>query len=101
MTCADVQKVLGSVHRMNKGGNIVVLDCKTSYLQNKRTGQKNKIGYENGQYVMYMWVPSGVKEAEKNAEKGAADILKGNRFAILAASEESDFTRQVRRHPRL
>ena len=34
MTCADVQKVLGSVHRMNKGGNVVVLDGDASYMQN-------------------------------------------------------------------
>ena len=96
MTCADVRKVLGSVHRMNKGGNIVVLDGPSSYKQNKRTGQKNKIRYENGQYVVYMWVPSGPKEAEKEAEKEAANRLKGNRFAILAADEEPGFTRQVR-----
>ncbi len=48
MTYADVQKVLGSVHRMNKGGNIVVLDGDASYMQNTWTAQKNKIHYENG-----------------------------------------------------
>ena len=37
MTCADVHNVLGSVHRMNRGGNMVVLDDDESNLQNKHT----------------------------------------------------------------
>ena len=45
---------------------------------------------------MYMWVPAGPNEAEKEAAKQTADPLKGNRFAILAADEEPVFSRQVR-----
>ena len=92
MTCADVHKVLGSVHKMNKGCNIVVLNGEHSYMKNKRTGQKTKISYEDGQYIMRMWVPAGPKEAEKDV----ASQLKGNRFAILAADDEQVFSRQVR-----
>ena len=75
MTCADVHKVLGSVHKMNQGGNLVVLDGECSY----------------GQYIMYMWVPCGPNEVEKSTKP-----LGENRFAILAAEDEQGFTRQVR-----
>ena len=89
--CAEVKKVLGSAHKMNMGGNVVVLDGGKSYMQNKKSGQKTKIEYEGGQYVMYLWVPS-TKETVKESSK----ILKGNSFAILATEmEESGFTRQV------
>ncbi len=67
---ADVHKVLGSVHKMNKGGNIVVLDGQHRYMKNKHTGQKTKISDEDGQYIMYMWVPAGPKEAEKDTGYG-------------------------------
>ena len=33
--CADVKKASRSVHRMNLGGNVVVLDGGNSYMQNK------------------------------------------------------------------
>ena len=56
--CAEVKKVLGSVHKMNMGGIVVVLDGGKSYMQNKKSGQKTKIEYVGGQYVMYLWVPS-------------------------------------------
>ena len=55
--CADVKKVLCSVHKMNVGGNVVVLDGEKSYMQNKESGQKTKIHYEDGQYVMYLFCP--------------------------------------------
>ena len=96
MTCADVHKVLGSVHKMNKGGNVVVLDGDKSYMQNKKTGQKSRIHYENGQYVVYMWAPTAPREVTKEEQKAKPDVLKGNRFAILAA-EEGVFSRQVRK----
>ena len=32
--CADVKTVLCSVHKMNLGGNVVVLDGGKSYMQN-------------------------------------------------------------------
>ena len=93
ITCADVDKVLGSVHRFNTGGNVVVLDGGSSYMQNKKTGQKTRIEYENGQYVMYLWVPSTKEVVERESER----ILKGNKFALLALeSETSGFTRPAR-----
>ncbi len=69
ITCAEVKKVLGSVHKMNMGGNVVVLDGDRSYMQNKLTGQKKRIQYENGQYVMYLWIPSAKEAVESEAEK--------------------------------
>jgi hypothetical protein len=93
ITCADVDKVLGSVHRFNAGGNVVVLDGGSSYMQNKKTGQKTRIEYESGQYVMYLWVPSTKEVVERESER----ILKGNKFALLAMeSEQSGFTRPAR-----
>ena len=78
---------------MNMGGNVVVLDGGKSYMQEKKSGQKTKMEYEGGQYVMYLWVPSS-KETVKESSK----ILRGNSFAILATeSEESGFTRQVQK----
>ncbi len=41
--CVDAKKVSGSVHKMNMGGNVVVLDGKRSYLQNKETNEKTRI----------------------------------------------------------
>ncbi len=38
--CADVRNVLGSVHKMSLGGNVVVLDGDRSYKQNKETGDR-------------------------------------------------------------
>ncbi len=91
--CADVDKVLGSVHRFNAGGNVVLLDGRSSYMQNKTTRQKTRIGYESGQYVMYLWVPSTREVVERESER----ILKGNRFALLAMeSATSGFTRPAR-----
>ncbi len=40
---AVVEKVLGSVHKMNLGGSAVALDGNKSYVQNKETGQKTRI----------------------------------------------------------
>ena len=55
--CADVKNVLCSVHKMNLGCNVVVLDSGRSYMQNEGSGQKTKIHYKDGQYVMYLWPP--------------------------------------------
>ena len=63
--CADVKKALCSVHNMNLRGNVVVLDGGRSYMQNKGSGQKTKIHYEDGQCVMYLWLPSKREEAQK------------------------------------
>ena len=91
VTCADVHKVLGSVHKMNQGGNLVVLDGEHSYVKNKVSGQKTKIHYEGGQCIVYMWVPRGQQAPEK-----AAKPLTENSFSILAAEDEQVFRRQVR-----
>jgi hypothetical protein len=91
--CADVKKVLGSAHKMNLGGNVVVLDGERSYMQNKETGKKTRINYENGQYVMHVWVPAKETMIKEESDK----VLKGNKFATLATEheEERGFTRQV------
>ncbi len=88
---ADVKTAPRSVHNMNLGGNVVALDGLKSYVQNWENGQKTKINYEKGQYVVYLWLPSNGEEAQKDAEK----VLGGNRFAILAAQSEQVFSRQV------
>ena len=67
-TCADVHKVFGSVHKMNQGGNLVVLDGGHNYMKNKVSGQKTKIQYEDGQYIMYIRVPRGQQAADKAAK---------------------------------
>ena len=89
--CADVKKVLCSVHKMNMGGNVVVLDGERSYMQHKESGKKTRIAYEDGQYVMYLWLPAKREEAQEETEK----VLKGNRVAILAAESEQVFSRRV------
>jgi len=96
MTCADVQKVLGSVHRMNLGGNRVMLDGHQSYMESKATGKRTPIKYENGQYALYMWVPAVGMSTNKGA--GAIkDDVKSNRYAILAADQqEAGFPRPAR-----
>ena len=38
MQCADVRKTLASVHRMNQGGNKVILDGVSSCILHKATG---------------------------------------------------------------
>ncbi len=84
-------KVLCSVHKMNMGGNVVVLDREKSYMQHKESGKKTRIEYEDGQYVMYVWVPARREEVAKETEK----VLKGNRFAILATESEQVFSRRL------
>ncbi len=63
---AHVKKLLGSVHKMNTGGNVVVGN--TSYTQNKESGLKTRIEHEGGQYVMYSWAPSDrrINDEEEN-----------------------------------
>ena len=76
---------------MNMGGNFVVLDGERSYMQHKECGRKTRIAYEDGQYVMYLWLPAKQEEAQEETEK----VLKENRFAILAAESEQVFSRRV------
>ena len=89
--CADVEKILCSVHMMSFGGNVIVLDGARSYMQHKENGQKTRINYAEGQYVMYWWLPSKGELVQAETEK----VLKGNRFAILAAESEQVFSRRV------
>jgi hypothetical protein len=84
ITCADVHKVLGSVHKMNMGGNRVILDGSRSFMENKMSGKRTKIHYEDGQYILYLWVPAGKKDIVKDEGKGFKD---GNRFAILGMED--------------
>ncbi len=53
---ADVKKALGSVYKVNTGGNVVALDGDRSFMQNKTTGQKTTSKYEDGRYVMHTWM---------------------------------------------
>ncbi len=89
--CADVKKIRCSVHKTNLGGNVVVLDGARSYMQHKEKGQKTRINYEEGQYAMYLWLPSKGEVAQAETEK----VLKCNRFAILAAESEQVLSRRV------
>ncbi len=93
MQHADEKKVLGSVRKMNLGGNVVVLDGSWSSVQNKETNEKTRINYDQGQYVVYIWAP--MKEGE--VAWGTEKALKGKRFEILAAETEDQlvFTRWV------
>ena len=70
---------------------MVVLDGARSYMQHKENGQKTRINYEEGQYVMYLCLPSKGEVVQAETEK----VLKGNRFAILAAESEQVFSRRV------
>ena len=56
MQVADVNKPLGSVYRMNQAGNKVVFDGEWSYVENKKSGRKNKINLIDGKYMMDLWV---------------------------------------------
>ena len=91
ITFADVRNVLGSVHKMNLGGNAIVLDGDRSYMQNKSTGRKTRISYDGGKYIMHVWVPAKEKEAREESAK----VLKGNKFAIQATEDEEGFSRRV------
>ena len=70
---------------------MVVLDGARSYMQHKENGQKTRINYEEGHYVMYLRLPSKGEVAQAETEKA----LKGDRFAILAAESEQVFSRRV------
>ncbi len=60
-------------------------------MQNKENGQKMRINYEEGQYAMYLRLPSKGEEVQTETDK----VLKVNRFAILAAENEQVFSRRV------
>ena len=54
---------------MSLGGNVVVLDGEKSYMQNKESGRRTRIEYEDGQHVMCLWMPSRCEEAQEETEK--------------------------------
>ncbi len=87
---ADVKKGLCSAHKMNLGSNVIVLDGKRNYMQNKETGKNTRIGHEDDQYVTHLWLPAREEETTGKVEK----VLKGNRFAILATDSEGLFTQR-------
>ena len=60
-------------------------------MQHKESGKKTRIEYEDGQYVMYLWVPARREEVKEETEK----VLKGNRFAILATESDQVVSRRV------
>ncbi len=41
-----MKKVLGSVHKINMGGSVVVFDGDKTYMQNKETNYKTRVNYE-------------------------------------------------------
>jgi hypothetical protein len=95
--CAEVKRTLGSVYRMNQGGNMVILDGKNSYMVNKKTGARTPIREENGQFAMYIWV----KDPEVNSVAMPCSVpVKQtvptcNRFEALAVNgQEEGFVRQ-------
>ena len=69
----------------------MVLDGEKSYMQHKESGRRTRIEYEDGQYVMYLWIPARMEEVQGETEK----VLRGNRFAILATENEQVFSRRV------
>ncbi len=75
--------MLGSAHKMNMGGNAVVLDG-NSYTQYRDSGRKTRMEHEGDQHVMYLRVPSG-RRIKEEGEKEENKTSKGNKFEILAA----------------
>jgi hypothetical protein len=51
-------------------------------MESRESGSRTRIHYEGGQYALYLWVPAGKKEAQKESARSH------NRFAILAGSDE-------------
>ncbi len=90
MQRADVKQALCSVHKMNLGGHVSVLDGGKRHTQ-KESGQKTRIKYEEGQSVVCQWSSAKEEDAQNETEK----VLKGNRFAILAAESEQVFNWRV------
>ena len=92
MQCADVTRVLGSVHRMNQGGSVVVFDGKDSFAVHTKIGKVTNIHEENGQFAFYVYVRSDQKEQEIGSAtaKLVKSVEVSNRFEDLAGSEEED-----------
>ena len=89
--CADVTKTLGSVHRLNQGGNAVIFDGDQSYMIHKATKTITPIKQEHGQFIMHLWVKDD--NPKKTEYQG-----RGNRFAALIEDNHDDdqsFQRQA------
>ena len=57
---APVTQALGSVKRICQSGHRVKFDEAGSYIENKMTGEVNKLREEEGNYILDAWVlPSG------------------------------------------
>ncbi len=69
----------------------MALDGGRSSTQNKETGQRTRVNYEDGQRVMHLRSPSKEEELREETEK----VLKGNRFAIFATESEEVFNRRA------
>ena len=105
--CAEVTKTLGSVYRLNQGGNVVVLDGKDSYMVNKKSGKRIPIKEEHGQFAIYIWVRdperqvAAVADTESSGQHAqvssyvvqAPKVKTHNKFSVLSVSEEG-FARQ-------
>ncbi len=61
-----------------------MLDGGRSYMQKKESGQQTTMNYEEGHCITRLRLPSKGEEAQKDTEK----VLRGNRYAILAAESE-------------
>ena len=86
-------KVLGSMHRVNKGGDRAVLGGPDSFAENKATKKRAKIHYEASQGALHHWAPAAAQEVNK--VKGQTEAA-SNRCAILAMDGESGSTRPAR-----
>ncbi len=89
--CADVKKVLRSVHKVIFAGTAIASDSGRSFTQNKETGQKMRMNYEEGQYVTHLLLPAQREEAKEETER----VLKGKRFAVLAIESDQAFSRRA------
>ncbi len=81
---ADVKKVLCSFHKISLLGNVVGLNGGRSCMQSKENGQRTRINYEEGQCIRCLRLPSKEERVREETDK----VLKGDRFAILAAESE-------------
>ena len=50
---------------MCEAGNQVVFDEESSYVENKKTGERTELVKEKGSYILTVWIPS-----HRNQTKG-------------------------------
>ena len=96
MTCADVKKLLCSVYCMNLGGNVVVFDGDRGHMQNKVSGQKDRIRCEKGQYVFDLWVQASEATSDESQKGGEhPKVSTSNRFHVLSSDNEERERREA------